>query len=198
MGGLSSRLHLCVGALIFLTKNFLNLGLSNGSQGIVKEIIYEDGETAPSVPKFVLVDFGDSYTGESFFPNDPSKKGWFPVYPFKNSTYSIDGTSSDGFKEHSRTQMPLKLCWAWTVHKCQGMTIKGKVVIDLGPRELWHGVSYVALSRVTKFTNIGLKKGIAMNRLCKSIKKQKKIKGRLAEEKRLNLLCEKTMINFNQ
>ena len=40
LGGLSSRSCLCVGALIFLTKNFLNLGLCNGSQGIVKEINY--------------------------------------------------------------------------------------------------------------------------------------------------------------
>lgn len=77
LGGLASKLHLRVGALIFLTKNFLNLGLCNGSQGIVREIAYEDGETAPSVPKFALVDFGDSHTGESFFPNDPSKKGGF-------------------------------------------------------------------------------------------------------------------------
>ena len=46
---LSSRLYLCVGALIFLTKNFLNLGLCNGSQGIVKEIIYKNKERAPSV-----------------------------------------------------------------------------------------------------------------------------------------------------
>ena len=78
------------------------------------------------------------------------------------------------------------------------MTIRGKVVIDLGSRELWHGVSYVALSRVTKFTNIGLKKGITKNRLCKSIKNQKQVKGRIAEEKRLDLLCEKTIINFYQ
>ena len=127
------------------SSDFLNLGLCNGSQGIVKEIIYEDGETAPSVPKFALVDFGDSCTGESFFPNDPSKKVLFPVYPFKNSTCTADRTSSDGFKEHSRAQMPVKLCWAWTVHKCQGMTIRGKVVIDLGSRELWQCVSYVAL-----------------------------------------------------
>ena len=96
------------------------------------------------------------------------------MHPFKNSTCTADRTSSDGFKEHSRTQMPLKLCWAWTAHKCQGMTIKGKVVIDLGPREMWHGASHVALSRVTKFTNIGLKKGMTMNRLCQSIKKKSK------------------------
>ena len=77
LGGLASKLYLCVGALIFLTKNFLNLGLCNGSQVIVKEITCEDGETAPSVPKFALVDFGDSRTGEPFFPTDPSKKGGF-------------------------------------------------------------------------------------------------------------------------
>ena len=96
------------------------------------------------------------------------------MHPFKNSTCTADRTSSDGFKEHSRAQLPVKLRCAWTVHKCQGMTIRGKVVIDLGSRELWHGVSYVALSRVRKFTNIGLKKGITMNRLCQSKKKQKK------------------------
>ena len=71
------------------------------------------------------------------------------------------------------------------------MTVKGKTVIDLGSREIWHGVSHVSLSRVTKFTNIGLKKGITMNILCRSIKKHKKLKGRLAEEKRLHLWCEK-------
>ena len=72
------------------------------------------------------------------------------------------------------------------------------MVIDLGSCELWHDVSHVALSRVTKFTNKGLKKGITMNRLCQSIKKQKKVKGKFADEKRLNLLCEKTIFNFNQ
>ena len=38
-GGLASRSCLCVGAFMFLTKNFLNLGLRNGSQGVVKEIV---------------------------------------------------------------------------------------------------------------------------------------------------------------
>ena len=77
------------------------------------------------------------------------------------------------------------------------MFIKGKVVIDIGSHEMWNGVSYVALCRVTKFTNIGLKKGITRNRSHRSIKKHKKVKERLAEEKRLHL-CEKTIINFNQ
>ena len=113
------------------------------------------------------------------------------MHPFKKSTCASDRTPSYGFKDHSSTQMPLKPCWAWTVRDCQGMTIKGKVVIDLGSHEMWHSVWHVALSRMTKFTNIGLKKEIARNRLCRSIKKHNKTKGRLAGEKRLHLLCEK-------
>ena len=50
------------------------------------------------------------------------------------------------------------------------------MVIDLGDREMAHGISYVALSRVRKFTNIGLKNGITKNRLCRIIKKQAKMK----------------------
>ena len=54
------------------------------------------------------------------------------------------------------------------------MTIKRKVVIDLGSRELWHGVSHVALSWVTEFTNIGLKKGDHNEQIVSINKKPKK------------------------
>ena len=104
LGGLSSKLCLCVGALMFLTKNFLNLGLCNGSQGIVKEITHEDGETAPSVPKFALIDFGDSHTGESFFPNDPSKKGGFQcIRPKILHTQQIERHQMDLKSTHVRS-----------------------------------------------------------------------------------------------
>ena len=43
-GGLASRSCLRVGALMFLTNMFLNLGLCNGSQGVVKEIACKNGE----------------------------------------------------------------------------------------------------------------------------------------------------------
>ena len=38
------------------------------------------------------------------------------------------------------------------------MTIKGKVVIDLGSHKLWYGVSHVALTWEMEFINIGLKR----------------------------------------
>ena len=39
------------------------------------------------------------------------------------------------------------------------MTMKGKVVVDLDKKEMQHRVSHVDLTRVTKFTDIGLKRG---------------------------------------
>ena len=50
----------------------------------------------------------------------------------------------------SHTQFPLVLCWAVTIHKCQGMTLP-EIVIDMSPvkGKFRAGQAYVALSRVT-------------------------------------------------
>lgn len=44
------------------------------------------------------------------------------------------------------TQMPVRLAWALTIHKSQGLTFK-KVIIDLGQGAFAGGQTYVALSR---------------------------------------------------
>ena len=64
-----------------------------------------------------------------------------------------------------RTMLPLKLCWAWTVWKVQGMTIRTKVVVCLMDKEREYEQTYIALSRVTKFSNLGIKdmEGLSKN-----------------------------------
>ena len=50
-------------------------------------------------------------------------------------------------------QLPLKLAWAVTIHKSQGLTLD-KVVIDVGKKEFSCGLTFVACSRVRKMTDI--------------------------------------------
>ena len=59
----------------------------------------------------------------------------------------------------SFTQYPLKLAWALTIHKSQGLTFNN-VVIDIGRGAFSSGQSYVALSRCTSLEGLVLKSSI--------------------------------------
>ena len=79
------------------------------------------------------------------------------------------------------------------------MTIPTKVVVSLTDREREHNLSYVALSRVTKFTNLGIKdmEGLSKNRLCSKTCKHPKMSKCLEEEDRLQYLEQLTLKYFN-
>ena len=63
----------------------------------------------PALPKFVLVDFSTSHTGDSFFLDDKSKCGSFPVFPIKNKLYTVNKNGTNSFAEYCWIILPLKL-----------------------------------------------------------------------------------------
>ena len=95
-----------------LTRNlWTEYGLVNGSLGTVKNIIYDQGHLPPSLPIVIIVRF-DKYVGPSCLdiPN---------CVPICVCTSS----STTHGKTFERTQFPLKLAWAITIHKSQGLTL---------------------------------------------------------------------------
>ena len=80
-----------------------------------------------------------------------------------NVNYSINEETKE-IKEDiigSFTQIPLRLAWAITIHKSQGLTFE-KAVID-AEASFAHGQTYVALSRCTSLEGLVLKTPITSN-----------------------------------
>ena len=140
------------GAQVMLLNNDSAGRWINGSIGRVVGIEKEDGRDA------ILVELSDGETVD--------------VAPYKWEMYkfSYDKNRNMVTSEAvgSFTQYPLKLAWAVTIHKSQGMTFDN-VIIDIGRGTFCHGQLYVALSRCTTLEGIVLKipvskKNILMDR----------------------------------
>nr|XP_023015006.1 ATP-dependent DNA helicase PIF1 [Leptinotarsa decemlineata] len=119
----SSRLELRIGAQVMLLKNInVGTGLVNGARGVVKK--FEDG---------------------------------LPVVQFKNKKeytvkYERWVVKTAGGGSLSRKQIPLKLAWAFSIHKSQGLTLDC-VEMSLG-RVFEAGQAYVALSRAQSLESL--------------------------------------------
>ena len=163
-----------------LTRNLCTeTGLVNGSLGTTQKIIYQEGQGPPSLPVVIIVKF-DTYTGPSCFSNITN---CVPISP-------CFSTSEAHGRKFERTQFPLKLAWAITIHKSQGLTLD-RAWIDLGKSERSLGMSYVALSRVRNLEDIVIEP-LSLERLT-SIGKGANFERRKQEELRLNTLAISTL-----
>ena len=89
---------------------------------------------------------------------DKTDEGWPLVKTYGNKTI-IASPEEWQYEEHgivraTITQVPLRLAWAITIHKSQGMTLDA-AEIDLGDA-FEPGMGYVALSRVRSLTGLKL------------------------------------------
>jgi ATP-dependent exoDNAse (exonuclease V) alpha subunit len=196
--GLEHTLYLAIGARVMFSNNTLHkLNINNGTTGTLKFIKFNDSDLnldgslkSPCLPEYVWVDFGEDYSGTTFFPNDPSRRGWVPVYP-RTTRYWCTST-----EEATRTMLPLKLAWGWTIHKSQGQTFIGKFVINLGKKEIAPGLTYVAISRAKSLENIGFAGGLPLDRVTTKLISAR-IHRRKIEEIRLRTLQEATILALN-
>jgi hypothetical protein len=181
-------LYLALDAKIMLfTNTWTKKGLVNGSTGVIKDFLYEDGKMAPMLPYAIVIDF-EEYCGPPFF-SCPGKKTWVPLL-----TEEVSWDDDSG--EHYRRSFPIGLAYALTAWKSQGQTIKTPMCVRLGDKEPEHGATYVVFSRPDDLRNINIGAGVSLDRLTTKIANGKKIKERLHEDRRLNMLCESTTLHF--
>jgi hypothetical protein len=144
-GGLLNSVLLCWKAKVMITVNLcVEFGLFNGAIGIVEDILYFNERKPPELPDVVMVEV-PNYTGPPFSNTNPKI---IPIFPVERKVDCYCHSCK-------RKQIPLRLGWATTIHKCQGMTIgDGEVnryiVINPGTKAFESrnpGALFVALSR---------------------------------------------------
>ena len=133
------ELHLKVGAQVVFIKNDPEHRWVNGTIAIIRECREDCVIVSTSSEKYLQVYY----------------ERWTNIkYEYNEKERTVDEVELGAF-----TQLPLKLAWALTIHKSQGLTFD-KVFIDIGKGAFSGGQTYVALSRCRSLEGISLRSTI--------------------------------------
>jgi hypothetical protein len=133
--GLETLLEIGIGSRIMLRRNINTAdGLVNGTIGVITDFVYSPkNETYINKIKIKFDNISQTCEIERCVAD----------YEFQKNVFV------------SRSQFPLTLAWAITIHKAQGLSLNC-VLLDLGDNIFASGMAYVGLSRARKLENVHL------------------------------------------